>query len=247
MKCQESISLGPVELKNRFVLAPMKTALNNPGGCVTFESESFYRRLTQGGTALLILEPASVSIEGVEHHKQLRIHDDNHIKELKKLVHAIHEEGAAAAIHLNHAGRAANPKAISSAPLAPSAMTCPATGIEAMELSSAQIVRIIDDFGLAAERAAAAGADLIELQAGHGYLLSQFYSKRTNKRDDQWGNSNKFVNEVLDSVMNAAGPVPVIVRVSGKEFVEEGLDPENQRELFALLEQQGVSALHVGF
>lgn len=121
MRVQESISLDGVELKNRFVLAPVKTALNSPGGKVTAEAESFYRRIAQGGTALLILEPAAVSPEGVEHPKQLRIHEKEHIRELEKLIQAVHKGGSLAAIHLNHAGRAANPKAIGGPPLAPSA------------------------------------------------------------------------------------------------------------------------------
>ncbi|MBN2438233.1 MAG: FAD-dependent oxidoreductase [Deltaproteobacteria bacterium] len=247
MKVKETMRIGGVELKNRFVLAPLKTALNNPGGRVTAEAEAFYRRIAHGGTALLILEPAAVSPQGVEHPKQLRMHADEHIKELEKLIQSVHKGGSLAAIHLNHAGRAANPKVIGGSPLAPSVMTCPTTGAEATELSDGQIKQIIEDFGLAARRATIAGVDFIELQCGHGYLISQFYSLRTNRRNDKWGEPGKFVNEVLDRVMDAAGSTPVIARISGKEFVEGGLGPDNQSGLFALLGQKGVSALHVGF
>ena len=247
MNVQEKIKLGGIELNNRFVLAPVKTALNSPGGKVTQESQAFYRRIAEGKTALLILEPAAVSPEGVEHPKQLRIHEEEYIKELEKLVLAVHEKGSLVAIHLNHAGRAANPKVIGGSPVAPSAMLCPTTGAEATELSHDQIVQIIDDFGTATGRAIKAGADFIELQCGHGYLVSQFYSTRTNRRNDQWSDKKKFVEAVLDQVMKAAGSTPVIARISGKEFVDEGLDPDNQAELFALFEKKGISAIHVGF
>ncbi len=247
MPVQGSFSLGGVKLGNRFVLAPVKTALNNPGGKATQEAEAFYRRIAEGGTSLLILEPSAISPEGVEHPKQLRIHKDEHVQELEKLIQAIHEGGALAAVHLNHAGRAANPKVIGGSPLAPSVMMCPTTGAEAMELSHDQIVGIIGDFEAATRRALKAGADFIELQCGHGYLISQFFSSRTNKRSDPWGDNGKFVDEVLGRVMEAAGSTPVIARISGKEFVDGGLDPENQAGLFKLFERKGVSALHVGF
>ncbi len=247
MNVRDGFQLDRVSLKNRFVMAPIKTALNRPGGQVTANAEAFYERIARGGTALIVLEPTAVSSNGVEHPKQLRIHDDEHVAELRKLVNAVHRGGSLAAIHLNHAGRAANPKVIGGPPLAPSAMACPTTGAEATALSAQEIERIIDDFGAGARRAVEAGSDAIELQCGHGYLVSQFLSERTNGRPDRWGEGLVFAGEVLDRVIAGAGTVPVIVRISGKEFVEGGLDPENQAEFLASLEGRGVSALHVGF
>ncbi len=247
MNVGDGFQLNQLLLKNRFVMAPLKTALNQPGGKVTEEAEAFYERIGLGGTALIVLEPAAVSPNGVEHPKQLRIHDDEHVEELRKLVDAAHRGGSLAAIHLNHAGRAANPKVIGGSPLAPSAMVCPTTGAEARALTAEEIERIIEDFGSAARRAVEAGADVIELQCGHGYLVSQFLSQRTNGRPDRWGEGLVFAGEVLDRVIAGAGTVPIIVRISGKEFVEGGLDPENQAEFLATLEGRGVTALHVGF
>ena len=250
MNAFESVRFGGVELKNRFLLAPIKTALNQPAGRVTPEAERFYRRIAEGGTALLILEPAAVSPTGVEHPKQLRLHSDEHVAELTKLVNAAHEGGGLAAVHLNHAGRAANPKVIGRAPLAPSPMLCPSTGATAEELSAEEIESIIADFEATASRAVATGADFIEVQCGHGYLVSQFLSARTNRRTDEWGRDDagrlRFATEVLRRVTIAAGSTPVIARISGKEFVEGGLEPRNQAGLLHLLEETGVCAVHVG-
>ena len=247
MNVGDGFQLNRLLLKNRFVMAPIKTSLNMPGGRVTADAETFYERIARGGTSLIVLEPAAVSPDGAEHPKQLRIHADEHVGELKKLVDAAHRGGSLVAIHLNHAGRAANPKVIGGSPLAPSAMVCPTTGAEATALSAEEIEQIIEDFGSAARRAVEAGADVIELQCGHGYLIGQFLSERTNRREDRWGDRTLFVSEVLGQVLEKAGFVPVVVRISGKEFVEGGLDPENQAEFLASLEGRGVSALHVGF
>ena len=247
MNVRDEVRLGLLQLKNRFVMAPIKTALNLPGGTTTPEAESFYERIGRGGTGLVILEPAAVSPDGVEHPRQLRIHGDRHVAELKRLVEAVHRGGASAVIHLNHAGRAANPKVIGGRPLAPSARVCPTTGAEAAALSNDEIERIIDDFAQAARRAVEAGADAVELQCGHGYLVAQFLSERTNLRNDRWEEGSAFADAVLDGVAAAISGVPLIVRISGKEFVEGGLDPENQTEFLGSLEEKGVSALHVGF
>ncbi len=247
MKVTDELSLSRLRLRNRFVMAPIKTALNQPGGRVTGDAAAFYERVAKGGTALVTLEPAAVSADGVEHPRQLRLCEDEQVPEVAKLIQAVHRGGSLCVVHLNHAGRAANPKVIGGPPLAPTAMICPVTGAQATALSDASIERIIGDFKLAARRAVEAGADAIELQCGHGYLVAQFLSQRTNLREDRWGEGAFFAGKVLDQVMEEAGPVPVIVRISGKEFVDGGLDPENQAEFIASLEGRGVAALHVGF
>lgn len=241
------LSIGNVKLKNRFVLAPLKTSLNEVGGVTTESARNFYARIAKGGTALIILEPAAVSVDGLEHPKQLRLYDDSHVAQVAFLVREAHDNGAKVAVHINHPGRAANPKAIDGRPLAPSEMVCPTTGAAAAEMTRKQIERVLDDFGAAAAKAVETGADLIELQMGHGYLVSQFMSQRTNKRTDDWGDRELFPRRVLETVLAGAGDVPVMVRISGNEFVEGGLNPGNLKWLFVLLEAKNVAALHVGF
>lgn len=238
-------------LKNRFFMAPVKTAMALPGGVVTPDSLSFYQRIARGGVAAIILEPMSVSADGREHPKQLCVHKDEHVDEIKKLVQVIHANGALVGVHLNHAGRAANPKVIGGSPVAPSPMLCPTTGAQASELDAGRIASIIRDFGAAAGRAVEAGADFIEVQFGHGYLVSQFYSPRTNKRRDDWGGTPekrlRFARAVLESVKKSAAGRPVIVRISGKEFVEDGLAPENMVDLLQLIRELEAAAIHVGY
>lgn len=251
MHFSDKTTLSGLYLRNRFFMAPVKTAMALPGGVVTPDSITFYDRISKGGVAAIILEPTAVSADGREHPKQLCIHEDRHIDEIKKLTETIHKNGSLAGVHINHAGRAANPKVIGHAPVAPSPMVCPTTGAESTEISEEKILQIIDDFGKAAHRAVKAGADFVEVQFGHGYLVSQFFSERTNKRNDQWGgsleNRLRFGKNVLQRVLENADDFPVIVRISGSEFVDNGISPENIEPLLDLIESFNVAAIHVGY
>ena len=251
MHISDKTTLSGLYLKNRFFMAPVKTAMALPGGIVTPDSITFYDRVSKGGVAAIILEPTAVSADGREHPKQLCIHEDRHIDEIKKLTETIHKNDSLVGVHINHAGRAANPKVIGHAPIAPSPMLCPTSGAESTEIPEEQIRAIIDDFGKAAHRAVKAGADFIEVQFGHGYLVSQFFSERTNKRNDQWGgsleNRLRFGKNVLQRVLENADDFPVIVRISGSEFVQDGISPENIEPLLDLIESFDVAAIHVGY
>jgi len=243
--------LGRLHLKNRIFMAPLKTAFGTPDGRVTDGHLNFYKSISRGGTAAIILEPTAVLLNGKEHPKQLCIHEDRHIAELKKITEVIHSNNALVGCHLNHAGRAANPKATETPPLAPTKMTCPSSGAEAKELTDEQIQEIITAYGDATRRAVESGFDFIEVQAGHGYLISQFYSSRTNQRNDHYGDSIenrlRFAKEVFKQVNDNAGVLPLIARISGKEFVEGGLDVGDLGPLIELIEESGFAALHIGY
>jgi len=179
-------SLDRLEMKNRIVLAPVKTALGPPGGEATVRHAAYYGRRAKGGAGLLISEPLFIDPAGKEHPKQLGIEQDSRIEGLKLLVEAAHAHGTPILAHLNHAGRAANPKAAGRLPEAPSAVTCPTSGATPEVMSIERIQEIVREFGEAARRAAEAGSDGVEIQYGLGYLVAQFYSPRTNKRDDEY-------------------------------------------------------------
>lgn len=250
MKILQETKLDTLSLKNHLLMAPVKTAMCMPGGWVTPQILRYYERIAQGGVAAIILEPSAVSADGREHPKQLALHEDLHVEQLKTVIDTIHASGSLAGVHLNHAGRAANPKVIGQAPWAPSPMVCPTTGAEAQALEEERIEGIIDDFGQTARRAVETGADFIELQFGHGYLVAQFFSERTNQRSDQWGgsveNRLRFARRVLETVKEQAGEVPIIVRISSNEFIADGLTPVELQPMFDLLAEIGTTAVHVG-
>ncbi len=244
----QPLELGKLKLKNRFIMAPIKTGYGTPQGEVTPRHLNFYNNISRGGVALIILEPVSVTPSGREHPKQLRVDNEVGVKGLKTIVELIHKNGALTCLNLNHAGRAANPKATGTPPKAPSETLCPSTGQTAQELSTKEIEEIISAFGTATQKALEAGFDAIEIQCGHGYLVSQFLRKDINKRTDVYGKDPLlFARKVLEEVFKNAGDTPVFIRISGSEFVEGGITPRENQSLISLAEEMGAAAIHVGF
>jgi len=244
----KEFKLGTAELVNRFVFPPIKLAYGNPNGTVTERQLQFYSQIAREGPAVVILEPVSVTAEGREHPKQLCIHLPESAKELNKIVHRVQKEGRLVCLHLNHAGAAANPKVTGMKPKAPSVVTCPASGQESEPLSEEEIKTIIISYKSAAQKAVEAGFNLIEIQAGHGYLLSQFLNGKVNKRNDRYGqNRLLFAREVVSSVREGAPDVPCIVRISGNEMSPEfGITQEDLLPFLKLAEEMGISGLHLG-
>ncbi len=246
----EQVSMGPTKAKNRLVMAPVKTAFGSLQGTVTDKLIAYYMRRAQGGVGAIIVEPLFVDPAGKEHPKQLGIDADDKIEGLSRLVDAIHAEGALAIAHVNHAGRAANPKASGQKPEAPSSMVCNTTGATSEEMTLERIKEIVSEFAAAARRARQAGFDAVELQTGLGYLVSQFLSPRTNHRKDDYGGSKenrlRFLSEVVAAMQSELGDeVALTARMSATEQTEGGLTIDDGKELAQWLQEHGVSALHV--
>jgi len=207
----EPFRIANLTLANRFVLPPIKTAFGTPQGVVTKHHLECYRQIASNGPGLLILEPVAVTVDGKEHPKQLCIHHPESANEIKKIVDVIHAEKRLACLHLNHAGAAANPKATGTKPKAPAAITCPSSGQTSEPLTENGIDTIIDGFQDAARKAVAAGVDMLEIQGGHGYLVSQFLNGKINRRSDAYGkNRLLFAERVLSAIQKGAPDLPLI-------------------------------------
>jgi 2,4-dienoyl-CoA reductase-like NADH-dependent reductase (Old Yellow Enzyme family)/thioredoxin reductase len=232
------------------VLAPVKTALGGKDGKASPHHVAYYRRRAAGGAGLIIVEPLFVDPVGREHPRQLGAHTDETVGGLKRVVDAVHACGSLAFAHLNHAGRAANPKAIGGLPEAPSPVPCPATGATPRELTPDRIAELIRAYVAAARRVREAGFDGVELQLGLGYLPAQFLTPRTNLREDAYsctGESRwRFVDELVAAARDALGDAMALtVRLSADEKVEGGLGIEDAVRLARRLEGAGVHGLHV--
>jgi 2,4-dienoyl-CoA reductase-like NADH-dependent reductase (Old Yellow Enzyme family)/thioredoxin reductase len=242
-------NLGGKELANRFVFPTLRTGRGKPDGTVTDQQINFYHKIAQNGPGLVIIESISVTADGIEHPKQPRIHLPKSVEELRKITDAIHAENRLACIHLTHGGAAANPKVIGGSPKAPSVMTCVArAGNVSTPLTESEISAIISGYQTAAQKAIQAGFDVIEIQGGHGFLVSQFLNGKLNKRDDRYGRDRSlFAKEVLSAVKAGAPEIPCILRISGNEMSPEfGLSQEDLLPLLKSAEDNGINAIHVG-
>ena len=247
-KMFKEFKLDGLKLVNRFIFPPVKTGYGSPAGTVTERQLIFYRQIAKNGPGLLIVEPVSVTPDGREHPRQLSVHFPDSAKELKKIADAIHAEERLACLHLNHAGAAANPKAAGATPKAPSTVTCPTTGEKSETLTEQEIEMIIAGYSSAAQIAQKAGFDLIEIQAGHGYLVSQFLNKKINKRTDPFGRDKLlFARKAISAVKESAPGMPCILRISGNEMSPEfGIEREDLQPLLDVARESGIVAIHVG-
>ncbi|HEY3259580.1 MAG TPA: FAD-dependent oxidoreductase [Pseudonocardiaceae bacterium] len=113
------------------------------------------------------------------------------------------------------------------------------------ELDIAEIEQIVRSFAAAAARCAAAGVDVVELHAAHGYLIHQFLSPRTNLRSDRYADPVLFVNEVLLAVREAVPDTTVFIRLSAFEGVEDGLDADDTLALAHQMRLDLVDAIDI--
>ncbi len=249
MKLFDSISIGSLELPNRLLMAPVKTAFGGLDGKVTPKLVAYYARRARGGVGGIIVEPLFIDPAGKEHPKQLGVDTDDKVEGLAALVEAIHANGSKAIAHINHAGRAANPKASKRTPEAPSNLPCPTTGATPEAMTTERVREVIQEYVDAARRVREAGFDALELQCGLGYLVAQFLSERTNQRTDEFGGSRedreRFLLEILRGVKAELGDIPLVARLSATEQTEGGMGQDHALGLARLLEAEGVAAVHV--
>ena len=245
-----AIQIGSLTLKNRLVMPPMATGKTDAGH-VTEELISHYRdRARFSDPGLIILEHAFIAPAGRANAGQLSIAGDDCVAGLTKLVQAIHEAGSAVFAQLNHAGSGAEPETpgVNLSASAVASPRKPESGVP-REMTRAEILLTEADFVRAALRAVKAGCDGVELHSAHSYLLNQFYSPLTNRRNDEYGpqtveNRLRFHLETVDAVRKAVGPnVPIAVRLGGADYLPGGSSEDDAVEACKMLEAAGVDLI----
>jgi 2,4-dienoyl-CoA reductase-like NADH-dependent reductase (Old Yellow Enzyme family) len=247
-----------MKVKNRLVMAPMALQYASSSGHVNERVRNYYKARAKGGVGLVIVEATSVHQSGRLCTNQICISDDDYVSGLKKLVDVIHKHGARAAIQLQHAGVKAKAVARHVAPSSllgiftyGSQQSELLSGKVPEELSIEKIQEIIDSFANAARRAKAAGFDGVEVHGAHGYLIDEFLSRSTNKRNDKYGgtmeNRARFLIEVILAIRQAVGTeFPVWCRINGKQYgIKGGTTKEEAKQIARLAQKAGASAIHV--
>jgi 2,4-dienoyl-CoA reductase-like NADH-dependent reductase (Old Yellow Enzyme family)/NADPH-dependent 2,4-dienoyl-CoA reductase/sulfur reductase-like enzyme len=246
----EGVSIGTLELRNRAVMPAMGTGYASPEGCVTERLKAYHRCRAEGGVGLIITEVCAVHPTGKALAAELGIYDDTFIPGLRELASTIKEAGAAAAVQLHHAGRETLPAFIGEQPVAPSPIAGRAMGQMPRELSEDEIRELVRCYGTAARRAREAGFDAVEVHGAHGYLIHQFISPYSNRREDVYGGDDagrfRFAREVVQEIKKAAGDdFPVIFRFSSTEEMKGGYELAYILPLIVMLEEDGADAFHV--
>ena len=234
-------------LRNEFIMAPVKTGYGNKEGLVTKKHLNFYRARSKYIGAITP-EPLYLDKGLRELPTQIGIDNDEKLEGLKELTDIIHQGGAKAIAHLNHPGRMANPKIPGNYFVSSTDKACENGGAVPVALDKKGMNHVKELFAETAVRAEKAEFDYVELQFGHGYLLAQFLSEAVNDRKDEYGgsfeNGTRFPLEVLDAVRTATD-LPVIVRISGDEMTPKGFKIGEMQRFSKILSERGVSAIHV--
>jgi 2,4-dienoyl-CoA reductase-like NADH-dependent reductase (Old Yellow Enzyme family) len=183
----EPATLGPVRLRNR-IIKPATSEGRSPHGLVTDELIAFHRAVADGGVGLTTVAYCTVAPEGFASTGQLLM-SPAALPGLRRLAASVHEAGAAVSAQLGHSGPVANHWLTGHRPLAPSWFLNPSSLSAARAVSVAEIAKIVKQFADAAELAASAGFDAVELHFGHLYLVSSFLSPVVNRRKDAYGGS----------------------------------------------------------
>jgi len=249
-KLFESVRIGTLVVKNRFVMPAMVTNYSEQDGAVTDKLVAYHRARARGGVGLIITEATYVHPSGKGFPYQLGIYRDELIPGLKRLVDAVHEEGGKIAVQLYHSGRQSFEAVTGMTLIAPSSIPCPVCGGMPKEMTGEDILQMMAAFSSGARRAKEAGFDAVELHGAHGYLLNEFLSPYTNKRTDKYGgspaNRARFPLEILRKVREQVGKdFPVLYRISADEYVPGGLTIEDTKAFTRVLVENGVNAIHV--
>jgi 2,4-dienoyl-CoA reductase-like NADH-dependent reductase (Old Yellow Enzyme family) len=256
----EPITLRGVTMRNRIGVSPMCEYSSVDGFANDWHVVHLGSRAV-GGAGLVITEATAVTADGRISPFDLGIYRDEHVDVLSRITSFIVAQGAMPGIQLSHAGRKASTDAPwrGGKPLteaeggwrpihAPSAIPFSERAPIPEALDRAGIKRVIGAFRDAAKRALAAGFQVIELHGAHGYLLHEFLSPLSNQRADDYGgrfeNRIRFVVEVTEAVRGVwPDSLPLLMRLSGTDWVPGGWDIEQSVALARVLAPLGVDLI----
>ncbi len=257
----DPITLRSMTVRNRVWLAPMCQYSAVDGVPGDWHLVNLGARAV-GGFGLVITEAAAVTADGRISPEDAGIWNAEQAQAWSRIALFVHAQGAKIGVQLAHAGR----KASTYRPWAPARGSVPQDeggwvtsgpsdlaypGYAAPEeLTTAGIADVVRAFADAARRAVGAGFDTIELHAAHGYLLHQFLSPLSNRREDGYGGSfegrARIVLDTVDAVRSAVpDSMPLLVRISGTDWLEGGWDLEQSVRLSVALREHGVDLVDV--
>ena len=224
------IKIGGLLIRNRIEAAPAMPILAGISGDVTRELIEWEKALARGGAGIVTIGDSPVVSEiAARLGHVLDLGTDRSINVLNRLAEAIQRYGARASIELTY-----HDHFVSYSPT---------------DITKERIRAIVDAHAQAARRCLVAGLDMIMIHAAHGHLVSQFLSRKSNRRTDGYGGSLKnrarVAMEILDAVRNVVdGRLAIEYRISGDELSPEGLALEEQLE-FARMIQDRIDLIHV--
>ena len=249
MKILEPFIINKTEIKNRMIVSAMVTNYCTEDGNATDKFIAYHTEKAKGGFGLIITEDYVIAPNVGGFTKLPGLWDDSQIESHKKLTSSVHKYGAKIIAQIYHAGRETSSAINGIHNVGPSAIKDPTIDEIPYELSIDEIHDLISKFGDCAYRAKQAGFDGVELHGAHGYLINQFMSPFSNKRNDEYGgnlyNRLRFALEIVGDVRKKCGNDFIIsFRMSSQEYVPGGLSISESAAMAKLLEKEGVDCIN---
>lgn len=243
-----------VELRNRFVLAPLTHISSNDDGTIS-DVEIPYIEKRSKDVGLAINAASNINDVGKAFPGQPSVAHDSDIEGLKELAKAMKKNGAKALVQIHHGGAQALPNLTPQGDVvAPSPITLKSFGQQephnAREMTSDEIEQTIKDFGEATRRVIEAGFDGVEIHGANHYLIHQFVSPYYNNRNDVWADNLKFPMAVIDEVVKtkkeyANDEFIVGYRLSPEEAESPGISMEITEQLINQIANQPLDYIHI--
>ena len=262
----DPLALRGITLRNRIVVSPMcQYSCDRQDGVATDWHFVHLGSRAVGGAALVFTEATAVEARGRISPQDLGLWNDEQIEPLARITRFIKEQGAVAGIQLAHAGRKASVRQPwhGGGPVPEDEGGWPVVGPSPLpfaehypvphELSVDEIGDVVSAFARAAERSLAAGFEVIELHAAHGYLYHQFLSPASNTRTDRYGGSFENRIRIVVETVRAVRRVwpehlPLVVRISATDWLEDAVripswTLEQSIALARVLREEGVDVI----
>ena len=253
MECKHlftPLNIGPMEVKNRFVVPPMGNNFANTDGTWSDQSLAYYQARAEGGFGLITIEATVVHEGSKGGPRKPCLFSDASIPSLSRIAQACHQYGAKVSVQLQNAGPEGNAR-FAGAPLLAASPIPAAFGRDVpQEVSTEAIYELAKGYGQAARRAMQAGVDAVEIHMAHGYLVSSFLSPRTNKRVDEFGgsfeNRLRFPKLIIEEIQKATeGKLAILARLNASDEMPGGLDVHDNAAIARALQEYGVQGIHL--
>lgn len=244
-KLYSAYQLKGQTIKNRLVMAPM-CMYSAAQGLANDWHLAHYLSRAVGGVGTIVVEATGVLPEGRITEQDLGLWDDSQIAPLKRIVDEVKRYNCFIGIQLNHAGRKSQTQGKIFAPSSIAFETMPTP----IEMTKEDIQKVIESFQQAALRADRAGFDFIQIHGAHGYLINQFLSPLTNKRNDKYGgtltNRTRFLREIIRAITSVWPKEKILsLRVSAEEYHPDGNHVEEICEVINLSKDFGIDMIDV--
>ena len=256
----DPLSIRDLTFANRVFVSPMCEYSSTDGYANDWHFVHVGSRAV-GGAGLVLTEATAIVPEGRISPQDLGIWSDDHIAPLARIVRFIREQGSVAGMQLAHAGRKSSTyrpwPGLGTIPenaggwtnvVAPSAVAFADHYPKPQALTSDGIQEIVAAFAEAARRACEAGFRVIEIHAAHGYLIHEFLSPLSNRRQDAYGgsfeNRTRLLREIVAAVRSSwPEGAPLFVRISATDWIDGGWDIQQSVELARRLKEIGVDLI----